>query len=133
MCQKEDVTSSSANSTKLFCICSTLCSLCSLSSSLAFSDICSKVLHASCCLDGKYNLFQLIEIYQEESSISRQNLNVNLETLHLACTEFIIYLVFILKQDFLIIILCPRKFTISSILFMAIAASIFLAIANSEF
>ena len=41
---------------------------------------------------------------------SQEVLNENLETLHLARTKFIIYMGFILKQDFLEIILCPWFF-----------------------
>ena len=44
---------------------------------------------------------------QEGSSISRQNLNEKIETLRLAPTLFYHLPVFILKHDFLILILCP--------------------------
>ena len=55
------------------------------------------------------NAFNVINSFerQEECSISRLNLNENLETLHLAPTQFLHLPGFYLKQDFQELILCP--------------------------
>ena len=58
-------TSSSANSVKLFWKWSTLRPLCSFSSSFAFSDMASKVEHASCCLEMEKISLELRQIQEE--------------------------------------------------------------------
>ena len=67
-CALACLTSSSASSATLFWKCATLLSFCMVSSVLAVLDICSKVVHASCCLQGSFvklnrRLFTLLLIF----------------------------------------------------------------------
>ena len=70
-----------------------------------FLEILDNCLFLFFLFDIFYNTKKKV-ILRQEGSISREILNVNLETLHLASTQFYHLPGLILKQDFLITILC---------------------------